>query len=274
MNKKNINRLAVVLVGEFRTWKIASKYLFQFFEERANQVDYFFVTWNVSSQTGKLIGVTDNDVVEPFVKFKQNLIEHKILEPIGRHNSTFYNQAWLSKIGNLLKRKYEAKNNFFYDQVVETRPDVYFRRHDSLWTFCKDFEYEGGLSYQFDSALAGMPDVYVRTSSITSDVVADRYYYKKSKDVRNIINATHWEFNNHHLTLSEIFYKRKICPKSYINEMDYRLFVCVRPSFPEDLDLDSVDAIELDNMFISYVKTDRDFFYGPNSDLPIVNVDD
>lgn len=271
MTKKTINRLAVILVGEFRTWKIASKYLFQFFEERAVQVDYFFATWNVSSQTGELIPVTDNDIVDPFNQYNQNLISYKILEPIGRHRTTFYNQAWLSKVGNLLKRKYEAQNDFVYDQVIETRPDCYFRRRETIWEMVKDFEHEGGVHRRFVSGLLGIHDVYFRTTSITNDIISDRYYYKHSKDLTKIINNIHWEFKNHHLVLSELYHKRLINSKSNVDQNDYKLFVCIRPNFPTDQNLDDINVDDLDKLFISYVKQDDKFFYGANSDMPRVD---
>jgi len=39
-----MKRLAVLLVGEYRTWPIASAAIFNFFNNRAEQVDYYFVT--------------------------------------------------------------------------------------------------------------------------------------------------------------------------------------------------------------------------------------
>lgn len=268
---KNINRLAVILVGEFRTWPTASKYLFNFFSKRAHQVDYFFVTWNVSSQTGELILVTDTDVTGPFDIYNQTLIAHKILEPIGRHSTTFYNQAWLSKIGNILKRQHELKNNIIYDQVVETRPDCYYRTTDIPWVICKDYEYEGACPKTWKSGLLGISDVYFRTTSSTHDLISDRYSIKRSSPHAKLINKTHWEFTNHHWVMTELLYKRLLLPLSINDTGDFSFFCCIRPNFPLDKNLDFLTTKTLDEMFIGWGKPHKDFFYGPESSLPIVD---
>lgn len=271
---KNINRLAVVLTGEFRTWSIASKYLFKFFERRAHHVDYFFVTWDVSSQTGELLPVTDSDILEPFNTYGQNLIAYKILEPIGRHTTTFYNQAWLSKVANILKRQHELSTNIIYDQVVETRPDCYYRSTDTPWIICKEHEYEGACPKTWDSGLLGITDVYFRATSATHDLISDRYYPDKSWAHKKLINETHWEFTNHHWVMTELLHKRLLHPVSFNDTGDFSFFCCVRPNFSKDMDLDSVNCAILDDMFIGWGKPYKNFFYGPESKSPLVDIDE
>lgn len=277
---KDIYKLAVILVGEFRTWAKASKYLFNFFDQRADQVDYFFVTWNVSSQTGELTNIGPQDIIAPFDNHNKNLVSFQILEPIGRHRTTFYNQAYLAKVGNLLKKKHELANNFVYDQVVETRPDCYFRTTDTPWKLCKDFEFEAdGYPRGWDSGMLGMTDVYIRTSSATNDILADRYYFRRNKDFSAIVEAAHWEFNNQHWTLSDFMLHRKLSSLDYSESKfnpprlcaDHRFFCCVRPNFPDDMDLDAENCLKLDKLFISYNKIEN-FFYGPrNNNEPLVD---
>lgn len=270
-NLKNINRLAVIIVGEFRTWKIASKYLFNFFSLRAHQVDYFFVTWNVTSQTGQLLTVTDSDVITPFAKHNQKCVNHFIIDPIGRHGTTFYNQAWLSKLANILKRQHELDNNFVYDQVIETRPDCYFRSTDKEWTICKDFEYEGACPKTWESGLLGVTDVYFRTSSFTNDLLSDRYRLSRSQSYYDLMSAKHWEFTNHHWVMAEVLFKRIMNPISHNDTGDFNFFCCIRPNFPTDTDLDQIYWKTLDDMFIGWGRPYDDFFYGPRSSVPIVN---
>ena len=45
-----MKRLAVLLVGEYRTWPISSTAIFNFFNNRAEQIDYYFVTWDKSGE--------------------------------------------------------------------------------------------------------------------------------------------------------------------------------------------------------------------------------
>lgn len=268
---KTTNRLAVILVGELRTWKIASQYLFKFFEENAHQVDYFFVTWNVTSQTGELVSVTDSDVLTPFQLHNKTLISYKILEPIGRHRTTFYNQAWLAKFGNILKRRHEINNNFVYDQVVETRPDFYLKSSHAPWIICKDFEYAGTVPKTGKYGLSMMADCYFRSTSGTNDLIADRYYFNKSADHTQIINETHWHIYNHHWNMYEIFNKRLLVPISNSDIGDFNFSCCIRPNFPTDIDLDKLDWKILDEMFIGWGRPYDDFFYGPRSSVPLVD---
>ncbi len=268
---KNINRLAVILVGEFRTWKTASKYLFDFFDRRAHQVDYFFVTWNVTTQTAEMIPVTDADVLEPFNRYNKNLVDYQILEPIGKHKTTYYNQSWLAKFGNILKRRNELKNNFIYDQVVETRPDCYFRSSDKEWIICKDFEYEGACPKTWVSGFLGITDVYFRTTSATNDVWSDRYKLGKSEPYHQLIDEMHWEFTNHHWVITEVLYRRLLSPVSHNDSGDFTFFCCIRPNFPTDTDLDKIYWKTLDELFVGWGRPYDDFFYGPRSSVPIVD---
>jgi hypothetical protein len=268
-----MKRLAVILVGEYRTWAIAHRYLFKFFDSRAQQVDYFFVTWNVSSQTGELIPVTDTDITTAFAVHNKNLVDYKILEPIGKHRSTFYNQAYLSKVGNLLKRKSEHTGDFVYDQVVETRPDCYFRANDKPWVLCTDYEYEGAAPGQWKDGFMGIQDVYFRSSSFGNDLMSDRYYFKRDKDYHALTSTVHWEFSNHHWMMCEILFKRLLKQKSIESEEDFEFFCAVRPNFPTHINLDKMKAKELDNLFIGWGRPYDNFFYGPTSTTPKVDND-
>ena len=73
----------------------------------------------------------------------------------------------------------KQKENFIYDQVVETRPDVYLRRQPKgihPWFSCNDFEYEGGRPFADDGSgytngFLTMADHYWRTNSYTNDII-------------------------------------------------------------------------------------------------------
>jgi hypothetical protein len=173
--------LAVLLAGEFRTWPKCSSYLFKFFQGRASRVDYFFATWTTSNDLPDK-QITDADVREPFDKYRQNLISSSIVGPIGRKIYTFYNQAYLAKIANILKREHEIRHNFVYDQVVETRPDIYIRSRNPHWIPMKDYEF-CNCSYVGDHrGFDAIDDIYYRSNSFTNDIIANRYWHRKPKD--------------------------------------------------------------------------------------------
>lgn len=268
---KEFNRIAVLLVGELRSWARASKYLINFFNQRAQQVDYYLVTWDVTTITSELITVSDQDVLIPFDQNNVKPYRYKILETIGRRESTFYNQAWLAKVANLLKRQVEVDENFIYDQVIETRPDIYLRRTNLKWEACGDFEFEAGCvdhPHTVPDGLAHIPDYYYRTNSFTNDILANRYanYFGDHHYTTNCHIG--WNFTNQHWLIVQYLFDRRLQPRVYPRHYslhyltdDYHFFCCIRPNFPEDLDLDSVDYTILDNWFISWNRTLQDQFY-------------
>lgn len=202
-----MKRLAVLLAGEFRTWSYCSKYLFRFFKDRAEQVDYFFATWDRSNDLpGKLI--TDVDVRGPFLENGISPAGISIIPPIGRKVNTFYNQAYLAKVANILKKEHELRNNFVYDQVVETRPDIYIRVHEAPWTMMADYEFCNCNHFKWDNGFHTMEDVYYRSNSFTNDLISNRYWFRKRQNsfVYYPIGGEYIKtWNNHHSLAVEYF---------------------------------------------------------------------
>lgn len=274
-------RMAVILAGEFRTWPKAAEYLFNLFDERAEQVDYYFVTWNVCTQQGELKSISDEDVLAPFRAHNKTPYKHMVIEPIGKHRTTFWNQAWLAKVGNLLKRRTEQAEDFVYDQVIETRPDIYLRRNPAVaWTPCIDFEYEGGRPVQGENSdgwgFLTMPDFYFRTNSFTNDIVANRYSFKKSKEHYTVTWHVGWQFYNHHWTITNYLIIKLLKPRVYEEgwpTRDYKYFCPIRPNVPADMNMDEQHEWEvLQPLFDSWGHPYNHLFYGPQSNEPIVDL--
>lgn len=170
-----MDRLAVILIGQFRTWPICASYLQNFFVSKAKQVDYFFVTWNKTSTyhnglwSAAEITVTQADVLH---QFKTTNVVCKILPEIPERN-TYYKMAYLAKEANKLKLQKEQEEKFIYSSVVETRPDLFLAPSVHEWGECKDLMYYGDKI----SVINGMPfvgDTYLRTSSKTYNIVSNR----------------------------------------------------------------------------------------------------
>lgn len=197
--------IAVLIAGEFRTWSKCSEYLFHFFENRAEQIDYFFATWTTSHDLpGKHI--SESDIRNPFNLHKKNLVGINVIPQIGRKVSTFYNQAYLAKVANILKRESEIKNNFVYDQVVEVRPDIYIRPSNRPWILLSDYEVcNCGHMITSQNGFDAIDDVYYRSNSITNDIIANRYWYRKSPEHYTHIEQTIENWHNHHTMIMEYF---------------------------------------------------------------------
>ena len=169
-----ISKLAVILIGQFRTFKITNKYLCEFFANKAECVDYYFVTWPTSGGHNtryfeNVVDVVDSDITDCFQG--QRLIDYRIVPDIAKKH-TYYRMAYLSKIAQQLKKTKELADNFVYDQVVETRPDVYLRSAGD-WPIVKPSHY-GGHPVEIKNDHAFINDLYIRADSATHDIIADR----------------------------------------------------------------------------------------------------
>lgn len=255
---QKIDRLAVLLAGELRTWDSVCPYIFSFFECRAKQVDYFFATWNTDGINGVLRPVTPDEITSPFTKYKQNLIEYRLEERIPRRPNTYYYQSWLALRANKLKREYEQDNNFVYDQVVETRPDLYIRKLSN-----KPFELIPPMTV-FNNrtvceAVEGIPvihkthidDVYIRSDSLTNDIIGQRYYYSfpeeyhKPKNINgNIVYDPN--YTNHHCIYGNYLREKNIIVTNKF--CDYLFRIVTRPNFP----FDNLDAVKGKTLWDEY----------------------
>ena len=234
-----IKRLAVIIVGEYRMWPRASKYLFDYFKNRAEQTDFFFVTWNLNAG----VPVTESNVTDYFVD--ANLVGLQLCTVIPEKH-TYYKQAYLSKVGNTLKRQQELKNNFVYDQVVETRPDLYLRRDAVEWVPCEEFEYViAPTKMKVEGTTPGMlfmMDIYYRSTSLTNDIISNRYWNIKSK-FSNYANITSGvPFVGHHWFLPDYLMQHRLISQS--DRMDYGFNTVIRSYFP-DVDLDTLSSDEI-----------------------------
>lgn len=255
---QKIDRLAVLIAGELRTWDSVCPYIFKFFEGRADQIDYFFATWNVDGLNGTPRPVTSDEITSPFTKYNQNLVSYLVEEPIPRRPTTFYYQSWLALRANKLKKEHEQANNFVYDQVVETRPDLYIRR-----VSIKPFEMIPPMTV-FNTWIAreevdGIPvthkihvdDVYIRSDSPTNDIISQRYYYsfpEENYKPRNVNGKMVYDpnYTNHHCVYGNYLREKNIAVTNKFQ--DYLFRIVTRPNFP----FDNLDVIRGQSLWDDY----------------------
>ena len=128
---KKMKHIAVVLRGHVRTWHFNAPKVFEFYDEIADNVDYYFTTWDTSN--------TD-DVKETFNK--RNLIHYQIISAnleggdsindIGKYYNGSLGPAFMNTLILPYKRLREKELNQKYDCVFDTRPDVMPTRLDIL----------------------------------------------------------------------------------------------------------------------------------------------
>jgi hypothetical protein len=252
-----INRLAVILTGQYRTWPVCSKYLLKFFKSKANHVDYYFVTWNTTSTWYQdhydepSITVRDKDITN---YFDGNLIYYSIEKDIPQKN-TYYRMAHLSNIAGQAKRQYEESQNFVYDQVVETRTDIYLRDYpkDSIYhlplTVLENYQYSGGRIENYDVHKLSLieptlfvPDLYIRTNSFTHNLLSNRiHHFDMRYAKKNFFDNTETVYlYPHHAWLAGFLIFQGI----YRWDVPYKDFehdCAIRDTWLTELDLDTVD---------------------------------
>lgn len=132
-------RVAVLLSGQMRDWK-AGSHNHKFFWTTAVQddleVDYFIHTWDYSQDRTGVSKPYETRIITPeeyeeYVEF-YNPIKHVI---DSKTTEYFYgNDHWSSLFYSFVqtlkfKLEYERENNFKYDVVVKSRPDIIFDPH-------------------------------------------------------------------------------------------------------------------------------------------------
>lgn len=250
-----INRLAVILIGQYRTFAVTHKYLFEFFKDRANQVDYYFITWPTSGgHNTRYYEETVDIAAEDITKFftEKNLVDFRIVDDIPKKH-TFYRMAYLSHIGARVKADYENKNHFLYDQVVETRPDIYLKRSNDLgWQICDPLTYGGHQIETFNGHLF-MDDCYIRSDSKTHNIISDRITQFNTNEMYapRLAFANRYKYDHHSRFADWLVYNNIQC----IGSKDYASIHVVRNPKLIDVNLDSLSANELNGLSYDYIET-------------------
>ena len=190
-------KIAVCMSGQLRQWEIAKENQKWFWETSGVEIDYFIHTWDYS---GDREGVS-----QPYITRDVSREEFdKVVDwykPKGcmfddRKQDFFYaNDHWSSLFYSMaqsmiLKRQYEIDNDFEYDLVIKTRPDVVFDpRYHFSWEPLEDnilFATQGGLM-ESEFHMFNTNDMVFYGKSYTMDLVIPMYFYRqKMLDQRNL----------------------------------------------------------------------------------------
>ena len=190
-------KIAVCMSGQLRQWEMAKENQKWFWETSGVEIDYFIHTWDYS---GDREGVS-----QPYITRDVSRKEFDTLvdwyKPKGcmfddRKQDFFYaNDHWSSLFYSMahsmmLKRQYEIDNDFEYDLVIKTRPDVVFDpRYHFSWEPLEDnilFATQGGLM-ESEFHMFNTNDMVFYGKSYTMDLVIPMYFYRqKMLDQRNL----------------------------------------------------------------------------------------
>ena len=188
-------RVAVLLSGQLRQWDIAVDNQKWFWESAGDryEIDYFIHTWNYS---GDREGVTHEYEWRDVNKWEFNRIcnayDVKDSYYDKKPQSWFYDYDHWSALfysfaqSVMLKKKYEIENNFVYDVVVKSRPDIvfnpkrtcYFEQIEDKTPDNQLYTTHGGeMEHEF--GMYNIDDCVFYSSSYTSDILIQMYQYRQ-----------------------------------------------------------------------------------------------
>jgi len=128
-----MKNIAVVLRGHVRTWHFNAPKVFDFYDAIADNVDYYFITWDISNTKGVKETFENRNLINfQIISWE---LENSILEgdPEGKYYNGHLGPAFMNTLILPYKRLREKELNQKYDCVFDTRPDVMPVRLKHLW---------------------------------------------------------------------------------------------------------------------------------------------
>lgn len=137
-------KIAILLVGHMRSWKLCRQSFLNTFGCVDHEIDIFVHTYdcklnfhpyieNTYNVKDNLRKITEIDIIneigfhlKKIVIEKQEDVDEEIRKLNLPINFDTYSQHRKTKLCNELKNQYETENNFKYDMVVKTRFDIMF----------------------------------------------------------------------------------------------------------------------------------------------------
>ena len=188
-------KIAVCLSGQLRGWKLGyanQKWFWSTANSSKVQVDYFAHTWTYSTDRAGVSQpyVTRDIAVEEFREFASLFGTKKALLDSKQQNTFYSNDHWTGLFYSfikslILKREYEIENNFEYDVVIKSRPDVVFspRLLCKLPNILEDsviFTTHGGaMNMEFN--MQNFNDCVFLSNSYTMDMLINIMHYRQQK---------------------------------------------------------------------------------------------
>jgi|TARA_R110000823_G_scaffold192883_1_gene324454 hypothetical protein len=126
-----LKHIAVVLRGHVRTWNFCAPKVFDFYNQIAEDVDYYFIVWDTSNTEG---------IKETFKD--QNLIHYQIVshtfdtselskgDMLGKYYNAHLGPPFMQTLIIPHKKQREKELGYTYDAIFDSRPDVLpIRKH-------------------------------------------------------------------------------------------------------------------------------------------------
>jgi len=194
-----MKRLAICLSGQLRQWHLAKENQKWFWETAEaygyEEIDYFIHSWTYSADRA---GVTHEyewrdipqEEWDELCEFYQ--VKNKMFDT--RPQSWFYDfdhwsALWYSFAHSIMmKKKYEMENNFQYDLVVKSRPDIIFNPKQVAYfedVFDNQLYTTHGGEMDHEFGMFNLDDCVFYGNSYTLDMLVNMYLFRqKNLDCR------------------------------------------------------------------------------------------
>ena len=170
-----MKKVAVFLRGNRRVWNYTKENIFTFCDNLAEQVDYYVAVWYVQ-KSHPIVASMKDDFKDRNLKCFQMLNSH------WNYNA-WEGPAYMSSLLNSEKINEELFSGVQYDAVLDTRPDVAFKK---LTEVSKPRPWSVGstrLELEEINDWRGMEDHVFFTDSPTSSLFCNRLGYKNHPGV-------------------------------------------------------------------------------------------
>ena len=194
-----MKRLAICLSGQLRQWHLAKdnqKWFWETAEAYGYEEIYYFIhSWTYSADRAGVtheyewrdISQEEWDELCEFYEVKDKMFDN-------RPQSWFYDYdhwsaLWYSFAHSIMmKRKYEIENNFEYDLVVKSRPDIIFNPKKTAYfedVFDNQLYTTHGGEMDHEFGMFNLDDCVFYGNSYTLDMLVNMYFYRqKNLDCR------------------------------------------------------------------------------------------
>jgi len=170
-----MKNVAVIIRGHLRTWNYIKPVVFDFFDSIADNVDYYFATW---------------DIYDPVVihYIRQDFNSRNLIKLLTVPVTDMDYNGWISSgfFNYLLipyKKQRERQLQIKYDAVFDTRPDIMPRRRpggvippEPMTLYTTYFNNQRGMLYDPDSEyMIGLGDHFFMMADEVHDIISQRY---------------------------------------------------------------------------------------------------
>ena len=114
-----MKNIAVILRGHYRTWEYNHKEAFKFYESIAENVEYYFVTWQLENMFTQRI-------VDSFEHNNRKLIKLLCITPDSSYYTSWHGPSHLNH--SIIPYKKHREREIVYDAVFDTRPDIIYTK--------------------------------------------------------------------------------------------------------------------------------------------------